>query len=407
MYYNFDFKNKITVMNKIIAFILCIAFVLSCEKNGNDTPASDLPKITIQAGVIPEGNAKNTFAFKLTLDKATDKIVTVNYTTEDKIAIAGSDYEAKTGVLTFPANTTEGEIAITILGDSLKEADENFGILLSNPVNATLVYAATSCIITNDDQIFNANSDEGYRTPETYTGYTLEWSDEFNAAKLNTDNWIYNTGGNGWGNKELQNYTNSESNTYMSNGKLVIEARAENLGANNYTSARLSTSGKKTFTFGRIDIRARPPIGQGIWPALWLLGNNIGSNPWPLCGEIDIMEIIGKQPKTVFGTAHWRNSAGVDISRGGNTAIGNGTMGDQYHVYSIVWDTNGITWFFDDVQYHQVLRPSVGATVYPFDKPFFMLINVAVGGVWPGNPDATTTFPQRLFVDYVRVFKKN
>jgi beta-glucanase (GH16 family) len=394
-------------MNKIGIIFCCLIMVLSCDKKGNVNPAGDLPKITIVAGSIKEGNDKNIFNFKLTLDKPTDKIVTVNYTTEDKIAKAGSDYEAKTGVLTFPANTTEGEIPITILGNNAKEPDENFGIVLSNPANATLAVAATSCILANDDDVFDINSDEGYRTPNTYPNYTLDWSDEFNDNALNTNVWSYNTGGNGWGNNELQNYTNRSDNTYFNNGRLVIEARKESFGSNSYTSARLSSQGKKSFTFGRIDIRARAPIGQGIWPALWMLGSNIGSNPWPLCGEIDIMEIVGKQPKTLFGTLHWKNSAGVNIARGGNTAIGNGTLGDQFHVYTIIWDTDGITWYFDDVQFHQVLRPSVGATVYPFDKPFFFLLNVAVGGNWPGSPDATTVFPQRLFVDYVRVFKKN
>jgi Calx-beta domain len=214
MYYNPVCKIKTTVMNKIIAFAICIVFVLSCDKKGNVNP-TDLPKITIVAGAIKEGNDKNIFNFKLTLDKPTDKIVTVNYTTEDKIAKAGSDYEAKTGVLTFPANKTEGEIPITILGDNVKEPDENFGIILSNPVNATLAVAATSCILANDDEVFDINSDEGYRTLNTYPNYILEWSDEFNTTALNTDVWSYNTGGNGWGNNELQNYTNRSDNTYF------------------------------------------------------------------------------------------------------------------------------------------------------------------------------------------------
>jgi beta-glucanase (GH16 family) len=392
-------------MNKITAIGICLILGLSCGKKSTLDPS--LPKISIEAGVTDEGNDKNTFSFKLKLDKASDKTVSVSYTTEDKIALAGSDYEAKTGILNFPASTTEALLDITILGDSLQEPDENFGIVLSNPQNAALAVERTSCIITNDDKVFNFNSDEGYRTPISYPGYTLEWSDEFNAARLNTADWSYNTGGGGWGNNELQNYTNSDANSYLTNGKLVIEARAERSGSNNYTSARLSSQGKKSFTFGRIDIRARPPIGQGIWPALWLLGANIGTNAWPLCGEIDIMEVVGKQPKVAHGTMHWRNSAGNNISRTGSFAVPNGTMGDQFHVYTIIWNAEGITWFCDDVQFHTVARASVGATVYPFDKPFFFLFNVAVGGTWPGVPDGTTVFPQRLAVDYVRVFKKN
>jgi beta-glucanase (GH16 family) len=393
-------------MNKIIAFALCLTFILSCDKKGNVTPSGDLPKITIVAGSIKEGNDKNVFAFKLTLDKPTDKAVTVNYATEDKIATAGTDYEAKTGVLTFAPNTTEGEIPITILGDNAKEPDENFGIVLSNPANATLAVAATSCILANDDDNIDPNSDAGYKTPTSYAGYDLEWSEEFNAAKLNTDVWNYNTGGNGWGNNELQNYTNREDNTYMQNGRLVIEAKKESFGNNNYTSARLTSQGKKSFTFGRIDIRARVPIGQGVWPALWMMGNNIGAVGWPACGEIDILEVVGKNPKTAHGSLHWKNAAGNQVTKTGSRAIANGTMGDEFHVFTIIWNTDEIVWYLDDVQFHKVVRATVGATVYPFDKPFYFLINVAVGGTWPGSPDATTLFPLRLYVDYIRVFKK-
>jgi beta-glucanase (GH16 family) len=383
-------------------FMACI-FFLSCKK---DNPiALPTPKIILQSVSIAEGNTKNAVTFKVFLDGKSDKNVTVNYKTVDILTTVGSDYEAKTGVLTFPANTTEGFLTVTILGDSLKEPDEPFAVLFTNPTNAILTDTSATCTLTNDDAAFYF-TDEGYRTPTTYQDYILDWSDEFNGTKLNTTNWMYNTGGNGWGNNELQNYTNREDNTYIYDGKLVIEAKSEAFGNNNYTSARLSSQGKKSFTYGRVDIRARVPIGQGIWPALWMLGSNIGSVGWPLCGEIDIMEVIGKQPKTVFGTMHWRNSAGNTISKGGNTAVSSGTMGDVFHVFSIIWDESEIKWYLDDVQYHVVARSQVGATDYPFNKPFFFLINVAVGGNWPGKPDATTIFPQRLLVDYIRVFKK-
>ncbi|MGB5259002.1 MAG: glycoside hydrolase family 16 protein [Gammaproteobacteria bacterium] len=245
----------------------------------------------------------------------------------------------------------------------------------------------------------------GYQSPLSYPGYTLVWNDEFSGTALNLANWSYETGtGNGgWGNQELQYYRSQ--NTSVANGLLTIEARQENFGGRNYTSSRLKTQGKQTFRYGKIDIRAALPRGQGLWPALWMLGKNFPTVGWPASGEIDIMEMIGGSGNegTIYGTAHWDN-AGSNAAYGGNTSLASGTFADEFHVFSIEWDSTSIRWLLDGVQYHvlSITDPSLSE----FQQEFFFIFNVAVGGTWPGSPDGSTYFPQRMLVDYVRVFQK-
>ena len=252
----------------------------------------------------------------------------------------------------------------------------------------------------------------GYESPSTYDGYTLSWSDEFSGSEINTDNWGYDIGGGGWGNEELQYYTNR--NAYLKDGLLVLRAQQESYGGRSYTSSRLKTQGKQNFQYGRIDIRARMPEGQGMWPALWMLGKNITEVSWPYCGEIDIMEMVGGgsgRDNRVYGTAHWNNgglNAGYSpASYGGNKLLsGDETLASNFHVFSIEWDNSAITWYIDDVQYH-VMAINNTASLAAFQKEFFLIFNIAVGGKWPGSPNSSTVFPQRMVVDYVRVFQKN
>lgn len=251
----------------------------------------------------------------------------------------------------------------------------------------------------------------GFESPLQYAGYTMSWNDEFNATSLSSD-WVFETGDGcpnlcGWGNNEQQFY--QRENTELKDGNLVITAKRENVGGKNFTSSRLKTQGKKVFKFGRIDIRAALPKGQGIWPAFWMLGQSIPVVGWPACGEIDIMEMIGGnqagRDNTVHGTLHWDNN-GTYRYQGGKKSLSSGSiLADNFHVYSIIWDENKITWLFDDVVYHEEdIRSSA---MSEFREPFFLLINLAVGGNWPGNPDDSTVLPQRMAVDYVRVFERN
>lgn len=232
--------------------------------------------------------------------------------------------------------------------------------------------------------------------------YTLVWSDEFLGTSLNTNNWTRETGGGGWGNNELQYYRDGENNSYIEDGKLVIEAKKENYGNREYTSARLKTQGKKFFTYGKIEARMKLPYGQGIWPAFWMLGESISSLGWPACGEIDIMEMIGGagRENVVHGTLHWEENG--HASYGGSYILNNGIFAHDYHIFTIEWTPTFIKWFVDGSQYH--VTDITPAGLSEFQEDHFIIFNVAVGGNWPGSPNASTVFPQKMYVDYVRVY---
>lgn len=235
-------------------------------------------------------------------------------------------------------------------------------------------------------------------------GYKLVWSDEFEGTTLDIANWTRETGGHGWGNAELQYYTDREVNAFVSNGYLTIKAMAESYGGRNYTSARLKTQTKRFFKYGKIEARIKLPYGQGIWPAFWMLGESITSVGWPACGEIDIMEMIGGGPgrdNRVYGTAHWDNNG--HQSYGLNYTLPSGNFSDAFHTFAITWDANKIEWYVDDLKYCTLsITPEY---LSELRENSFIILNIAVGGNWPGNPDGTTVFPQTMLVDYVRVYK--
>jgi beta-glucanase (GH16 family) len=227
--------------------------------------------------------------------------------------------------------------------------------------------------------------------------YALVWSDEFDNG-IGSD-WVFETGNGsgGWGNNELEYYR--RENAYVSNGALVIEAKRESYGGYNYTSARMKTQGRRSWQYGRIEARIRLPLGQGIWPAFWMLGDNISSVNWPACGEIDIMEHINNE-STIYGTIHW--DADGYANYGGSTSA---SVAD-YHVYAIEWDASAIRWYCDGNQYHEANIANNINSTEEFHRNFFILLNVAVGGNWPGSPDGSTTFPAYMYVDYVRVYQQ-
>ena len=238
------------------------------------------------------------------------------------------------------------------------------------------------------------------------------FADEFDGpagSPVNGGRWATETGNNGGNNHELQFYTNSASNTSLDGqGHLVITARRENPGnfqcwngRCQYTSARMNTSGRFTQTYGHFETRMQLPRGQGMWPAFWMLGNNIGSVGWPQSGEIDIMENIGRQPNTVFGTIHGPGYSGAGGI--GATRTNGSPFADAFHVFAIDWSPNRIAWSVDGTVYEVRTPADLGGRQWVFDHPFFVILNLAVGGDFPGNPDGSTVFPQRLVVDYVRV----
>lgn len=233
------------------------------------------------------------------------------------------------------------------------------------------------------------------------TGSQLVWSDEFNGSSLDTSKWSYETGGSGWGNNELQYYTDRTDNAYVSDGALHIKAKRESYGGKNYTSARLNTNGKFTFTYGYVEARLALPSNQGIWPAFWMLGANIGSVGWPSCGEIDIMEAINAESKT-YSTCHWNCNGHAEYGK----SSGNFDR-TQYHTYGLQWDSQYIRMFVDGNKIYEMNITNNTGDTEEFHRPFYLLLNVAVGGNWPGFSINDGAFPQEMKVDYVRVYQEN
>ena len=226
----------------------------------------------------------------------------------------------------------------------------------------------------------------------------LVWSDEFNGTTIDAGNWKFETGGGGWGNNELEYYTNRTENARIDKGNLQIIARKESYGGSNYTSARIKTQGLKNWTYGKIEARIKLPASKGIWPAFWMLGESISQISWPHCGEIDIMEHVNTAPST-NATIHWDNNGHAQY--GGDTACN--VL--NYHTYGIEWDSKAIKWTLDGKKYWDANIANGINSTSEFHQPFFILLNMAVGGSWPGNPDGTTIFPDTMFVDYVRVYQ--
>ncbi|KAG4076603.1 hypothetical protein HA402_001890 [Bradysia odoriphaga] len=247
---------------------------------------------------------------------------------------------------------------------------------------------------------------------------TLVWSDEFNGPagqRPDASKWGRDIGGGGWGNYEHQYYTDSASNAALDgNGNLVITARRENpnnyqcwYGRCEYTSARLLTYGKFTHLYGTLEARIRIPTGQGFWPAFWMLGDNFGSVGWPECGEIDIMENVGNEPLVVHGSLHGPGYSGGSGLTSSFRSPSNQPFANDFHIYRIVWTPDSITWSVDGVNYATKTPADTRGNRWVFNHPHFFILNLAVGGQWPGYPDHTSVFPQTMVVDYVRAYAQS
>jgi beta-glucanase (GH16 family) len=247
-------------------------------------------------------------------------------------------------------------------------------------------------------------------------GWKLTWSDEFSAedgSAPDAAKWTYDLGGHGWGNNELESYTSRPQNVKIQDGNLVITAQREKFTgadgiARDYTSARLKTQDRFTQAYGRFEARIRIPEGQGMWPAFWLLGNDISTVDWPKCGEIDIMENIGREPGIIHGSLHGPSSVAPTSDLTGTILLPVGqSYAGSYHLYAVEWEPGTVRFYVDSNNYATFTQsewPAGGQ--WTFDHPFFIILNLAVGGNWPGNPDSETRFPQRMLVDYVRVYSK-
>jgi beta-glucanase (GH16 family) len=251
--------------------------------------------------------------------------------------------------------------------------------------------------------------------PTASSKWILTWNDEFDAADgsgPDSSKWEYAVGGSGWGNKEFEYYTSRPQNAHIEDGKLVITALRENYTGldgvtRQHTSARLITLGKFSQAYGRFEARIKIPRGQGMWPAFWMLGQDQAQIGWPRCGEIDIMENIGKEPSTIHGTLHGPAEAHGGHEVGSPYTLRQGAFADDYHVYGVEWEPKLIRFYVDNSLY-ETRTPADFASEsdWVFDHDFYLLLNLAVGGRWPGDPDQTTVFPQKMLVDYVRVYRR-
>jgi beta-glucanase (GH16 family) len=258
----------------------------------------------------------------------------------------------------------------------------------------------------------NAGAPGGSALPQ----WQLVWSDEFNGANgysPDSANWAFDIGGGGWGNQELETYTSRTANAHVQDGNLVITELKETYTGTDgvtrdYTSARIKTAKLFAQAYGKFEARIKIPAGQGMWPAFWMLGEDIDKAEWPECGEIDIMENIGKEPSIVRGTLHGPGYSGADGIGSSFTLPGGARFADDFHVFAVEWEPDAIRFYVDGTRYRTITPVDLPAgTHWVYDHPFFILLNVAVGGAWPGSPDSTTVFPQQMLVDYVRVYKKS
>lgn len=276
--------------------------------------------------------------------------------------------------------------------------------------NRTTIQTLSLVLFTTSGLLMLGCSDDSSDDPDPLADYTLTWSDEFDgeAGELpDQEVWSFDIGGGGFGNEQLEFNTDRPENASLDgDGNLAITARREAYEGNAYTSARITTRGAVEVEYGRIEARIQLPEGQGIWPAFWMLGNDFETIGWPQCGEIDIMEFRGQDPGIVLGTAHGPGYSGAQ-SLGEVTAVSGGAA-NSFHVYSVEWDPDEIRWYVDDVLYHSLTPADLppGAS-WVYDHPFFLILNVAVGGKFVGSPDASTQFPQTMLVDWVRVYERD
>jgi beta-glucanase (GH16 family) len=392
-----DENFYVTASNAVNAGILKNKTLVNIVNDDAIVPVLNIATVTN----VTEGNSTQVNArISVSLTAAYNKEVSLKWSTVDGTAKAGDDYTPATGTtLVFAPGETLKYIEVPIVNDLVFEFNDTLSVTVYDVTNASIGNTRSKIITNNDDVYIPEIAADGPITPESYPGMQLVWSDEFNGTSVNLNWWAFELGAGGWGNNELQSYTNSPNNAFVTDGKLNIVA-IKNGSA--YTSARMITKGKKEFTYGRIDIRAKMPFGKGIWPALWMLGGNINQVGWPKCGEIDIMEYLGQDVTKTYGTAHYDD--GGHMYKGGSYTLPGGQgYNDQFHVFTILWQENSITWYVDYNRYFEVTPTNIKFS--SFELPQFFIFNMAVGGNWPGYPDATTVFPQTMQVDYVRIFQ--
>ena len=250
--------------------------------------------------------------------------------------------------------------------------------------------------------LISCMEDISYKSGLLKENYKLVWNEKFSSETLDTNSWNIELRKPGWVNNELQAYTDREQNIYIENNNLIIRAVKENYNDANYTSGRINTSGKYSWKYGRFEIRAKIPKKKGVWPAIWLLSDNIFSEGWPKCGEIDIMEHINNED-IIYGTIHSEEyNHMTETQIGGNVTIEN--LDTQFHTFGLEWNSESLIWFIDDKIYHRVNKKEYFKDKWPFDSNYFLIINQAIGGFWPGNPSEDFTDSEYI-IDWIKVYQ--
>lgn len=441
--------NKLMSPNKfILTTILSIIFFLfvfpSCNKN-NQVPdfKADFSYIFINANHVQFTNESEGEYYSLTWDfgngethTTTDKKETfeiyypdagdyevslklTNYTgqyetAKKTISIATSDLLLSFTAVIDPLNPNVVQLKNTSVG----EYDSFKWIYRDREIENEIEHTAYFPFAGNYEielQIFKNSSSSSLKKtvnilqddPNYIENWTLTWSDEFDGSAVNLNNWTFETGATGWGNNELQNYTNGD-NAEVVDGKLIIAARKvnDNTEVGSYTSSRLKSQGKQEFQYGRMEIRAKLPSGRGLWPAIWMLGGNFSTVGWPACGEMDIMEYVGFQPNTIFSTVHTTAGYGGNGS-GGSMDVP--TAEEEFHNYGLIWTEKKMVFYVDSADnIIHTYSPAVKTIEnWPFDQTAFFILNVAVGGNWGGAQGIDNSiFPQSMEIDYVRVYQE-
>jgi len=423
--------------------ILSVTFACDEEDDGVELKADFTYEIVEDNNVVFTNNSTGEY-YSLTWDFGNDQTET---TTDKKKTFRiyyahKGDYDVSLKVLAYSGSTKTITKSITIAEDDIQIAftaqisqDDPNRVILTNTTTGTYdsfvwlynfeevedemhhtAYFPYSGIyeielqVTKNNITFSKtqNITIAQDDPDYIADMTLVWSDEFDANPVNTQNWTFETGTGdwGWGNNELQNYTNG-NNAEIVGGKLIITARKVNdlTETGSYTSTRMITRGKKEFRYGRIEIKAKLPAGKGVWPAIWMLGANLSTVGWPACGEIDIMEYVGYEPNTVHSTVHTTAGSGGNGSGSSKTLT---TCEEEFHIYGLIWTAQSLIFYTDTPESvtHTYAPATKTAENWPFNEPQFFIFNLAIGGTWGGAQGIDNTiFPQTLEIDYVRVYQ--
>lgn len=435
-------RNTHKNFNRIIFSLLVVMFILgihSCKKDDDADFKPDFSFEFVNENLVQFTNLSTGDYYWMVWDfgnGVTDTIIDKSINPQMFYSLAGS-YEVTLQLTNFSGASKSVAKTVNIANDDLQvdftaeidPANPNYVMLknttmgqydsfvwkyLDMEIENAMEYTAyfplagdynIRLVVKLNNLEFSASKPVNIAADDPNYDPNLVWSEEFNYTGLpDPTKWNFETGGGGWGNNELQYYTDSENNAYVDNGVLTITAREEQVGGRDYTSARITTQGKFDVKYGRIEARIKLPYGQGIWPAFWMLGANFSQVGWPMCGEIDIMEMVGgpNRDNTCHSTIHWDNN-GQHAEYGQSYTLPSGIFADNFHVFGITWNAQQIRGYVDDVEYF--VADITPAGLSEFQNNFFLILNVAVGGNWPGSPDETTEFPQTMQVDWIRVYQ--